>query len=86
MRRDLRRAIPISGLRRREPQLSFAQVIAFLLLTPHPGPLPLGYVFSATFTDVPFVGNFVGNFVGRAFADKVCDKVSDNDGMRRGCR
>jgi len=42
-----------------------------------------GCVFSASFTDVPFVGNFVGNVVDRAFADKVCDKVSDKDGTRR---
>ncbi len=41
------------------------------------------YVFGASFTDVPFVGNFVGNVVDRAFADKVCDKVCDKDGTRR---
>jgi len=43
------------------------------------------YLFGASFTDAPFVGNFVGNIVGCAFADKVRDKVSDKDGTRRRC-
>ena len=41
------------------------------------------HLFSASFTEAPFVGIFVGNFVDCAFADKVCDKDSDKDGTRR---
>ncbi len=42
MGRDFRPATLFSRLRQWGPHLGFLQVIAFFVLTPHPGPLPVG--------------------------------------------
>ena len=47
-------------------------------------------VFSASLTDVPFVGklvaNYVANFVANFAGERTVDNVSDKDGTRRRCR